>query len=424
MKKTPPGIRLSRVVSIGRPCAAAPDRWRMKWLALVFLSLTACHEPTRVPLAVEAYVWQSPARPEVREAMTRAAGHITTLHIRAAELRWTGERFAIEKTLTTLPSPGCGLVIRIGASASRLEWTPGQIKEAAAVFSELAALRPKEIQCDFDCPQKRLGRYIVLLDALQSAAGGIPVLPTALPTWLDEPDFAKLVAGRGGYVLQVHSLQLPKQAGEPVMIFDPAAARTAAKKASDLKEPFRIAMATYGCEVRFGTDGKVIDVVSEDAGTGPASARAFALADPLESARLVQEWQRDPPAGLTGIVWYRLPVAGDRRNWPWETFERVIRGEVDPSKPDLEISPGAGAKDLFVVNRGTFPVLLPGKIVIGHPVPAADGAGAYRLEQQDGVVHFIRRNDVWPWLDPGKKIPTGWLRFREEPARIQWSFQP
>ncbi|MES2922689.1 MAG: hypothetical protein V4819_14140 [Verrucomicrobiota bacterium] len=92
--------------------------------------------------------------------------------------------------------------------------------------------------------------------------------------------------------------------------------------------------------------------------------------------------------------------------------------------PDLNISPGAGARDVFVINRGKFPVPLPGEIVIEHPVLTADGAGAYRSGQQDGTLHFIRRTDVWPWLDPGRKIPTGWLRFHEEPARIQWHFKP
>ena len=396
----------------------------MKWLALVCLSLTACQKPARQVLTTEAYVWQSPGRAEVQQAMTRAVGHVATLHIRAAEMRWAGDRFETEHTLTKLPSPGCGLVVRIGASASHLEWTPKQIEQVSAIFRELAKLGPMEIQCDFDCPQKRLGNYKVLLDALQSASGKIPVFPTALPSWLDEPDFQRLIAGRGGYVLQVHSLQLPRRAGDPVVIFDPTSARVAAEKAAALKVPFRIAMATYGCEVRFGTDGKVTDVISEDVGDSPAAGRAFALADPVESARLVREWTLAPPEGLRGIVWYRLPVASDRRNWPWETFERVIRGEAESSTPDLEISPGAGAKDLFVINRGKFPVPLPGEVRIGHRILAADGAGAYRLEQQDGKPRFIRRDDVWPWLDPGKKIPTGWLRFREEPARIQWSFKP
>lgn len=396
----------------------------MKWLALIFLVLTACQKPTRQSLTIEAYVWQSPGRLEVQQSMTRAAAHVSSLHVRAAEMRWNGDRFEIERTLTQLPSPGCGLVVRIGASASRLEWTPKQIDEVSAIFRDLSIFGPTEIQCDFDCPQKRLGSYKVLLDALQSASGEVSVIPTALPSWLDEPDFKKLIVGRGGYVLQVHSLQLPKRTGDPVVIFDPASARVAAIKASALNVPFRIAMATYGCEVRFGTDGKVTDVISEDLGDPTTAVRAFALADPLESARLVHEWMLAPPENLTGIIWYRLPVEGDRRNWPWGTFERVIRGEAESSTPDLEISLGAGAKDLFVINRGKFPVPLPREVRIEHFVLAADGVGAYRLEQQDGNPRFIRRNDIWPWLDPGKKIPTGWLRFREEPARIQWNFKP
>ena len=339
----------------------------MKWLTLALLLLAGCEKSTRPPLSVEAYVWQSPDRPEVRQAITRAEGTVETFHVRAAELRWTGKKFAIQRFLTQLPSPGCGLVVRIGASASRLEWTPSQIEIVAGVVRELAKLHPREIQCDYDCPQKRLPGYRVLLDALQSAAGTVPVLPTALPTWLDEPDFRKLIAGRGGYVLQVHSLQLPKAPGESAAIFDPSAARIAANKAAALQVPFRIAMATYGCEVRFGADGKVADVVSEDASSAPGAARTFILADPVESARLVREWMEKPPTGMQGIVWYRLPVAGDRRNWPWETFQLVVRGEMDQSAADFEATPGTGARDLFVTNHGRFPVLLPEEILVTSP---------------------------------------------------------
>lgn len=394
----------------------------MKWLTLAILLLAACHKDTRLPVATEAYVWQSPDRPAVKQAMARAAGVVTRLHVRAAELRWTGEGFAIERALTRLPAPGCGLVVRIGASASQLAWTPRQIEAVAVIFRELSKLNPSEIQCDYDCPQRRLQGYRVLLDSLQSAAGAVPVLPTVLPSWLDEPDFRKLIAGRSGYVLQVHSLQLPKRSGDRAVIFNPVAARTAAGKAAALQVPFRIAMATYGCEVRFGPDGKVTDVISEDAGGDTALDRAFALADPVESARLVHEWTLDPPAGLRAIIWYRLPVEGDRRNWPWETFQLVIRGEVARSRPELEASPGPGVRDLHIANHGHFPLLLPEEIVVSSPVIAADGAGAYRLEPQADGLHFIRRSGIWPWLDPGKKIPTGWLRTSEESARIESSF--
>lgn len=396
----------------------------MKVFLFSLLALTGCHKSMRTPLTVEAYVWQSAGKPAVQKAMTSAAPFISTFQVRAAELRWTGREFEVEHFTRNLPRPGCGLVVRIGSSASQLEWTPDQIDAVAVIFRELARLGPKEIQCDYDCPQKRLAGYQKLLTAIQVAAGPVPVRPTTLPSWLDEPEFRKLIAGRDGYVLQVHSLQLPERAGDPIAIFNSVTARVAAEKAAALKVPFRIAMATYGCEVRFGTDGKVRDVISEDIGDGTTDHRAFALADPVESARLVHEWNQSPPDGLQGIIWYRLPVEGDRRNWPWETFELVIRGEVDPSTPELELSTGTAARDLFVVNRGKFPVHLPNEIQINDPFLAADGAGAYQLGPPGDGVSFIRKSGIWPWLNPGKKIPSGWLRFRNEPAHLQWSFKP
>ncbi|WP_338287589.1 DUF3142 domain-containing protein [Luteolibacter sp. LG18] len=399
-----------------------------RWLILLALFLTACRkEAPRPAPAIEAYVWQSPARSGVATAIERSRGAVATLHVRAAEMRWTGKTFDTNRAITgSLPTPGCGLVLRIGASASQLEWTPDQIAPVAKVVKELAALGPKEIQCDYDCPQSRLDRYSRLLDSLQTSAGNVPLVPTTLPSWLDEPTFRKLVAKHPGYVLQVHSLQLPKQAGQPVMIFDPSAARSAAKKASALGVPFRIAMATYGCEVWFGSDGKVMEVVSEDTAplTKAPASRAYALADPTESARLVREWSASPPSGLQAVIWYRLPVEGDRRNWPWVTFQHVIRGEEAAPDLTLESTDHDGTFDLHIVNRGDFPVPLPADAIVTTPVISADGVGAYRLEKRADGMHYLRRDGIWPWLDPGKKIPAGWLRTHEPVSRIDWHFTP
>lgn len=410
------------------PPARGPGRLIFALLSFLIipLVLSGCEKSTRPPLSTAAYVWQSADKPAVREAMEQANDAISTFHARTAELRWTGDRFAIRRFTHTLPSPGCGLVVRIGASAASLDWTPAQIEPVAKLFREIAALGPSEIQCDYDCPQKRLDSYHRLLTALQSAAGKVPVIPTALPSWLDEPGFRSLITGRHGYVLQVHSLQLPQRRTDPAVIFDPAAAGVALKKAAALGEPFRVAMATYGCEIRFGADGKVVDVISEDIGasTAPIPGRAFAMADPAESAHFVRRWTDRRPANLTGFIWYRLPVEGDRRNWPWITFQKVILGEVSVSKPELEAAPGPGARDLFVSNHGPFPIELPSEIVVTTPVVAADGAGAYRLQQQQDGLHFRLNPQVWPWLDPGKKIAAGWLRTREETPRIESHFSP
>lgn len=399
------------------------------WLCLLPLVLTACRkgkESRPVP-AIEAYVWQDPDRPEVAAAIRQATDTMSAFHVRAAELRWKGNSFAVERGVqASLPVAGCGLVMRIGASASALDWTSDQIEAVADVVRSLALLHPREIQCDYDCPQKRLGRYHELLAALQQAAGRIPVIPTVLPSWLEEPAFGRLVADRPGYVLQVHSLSLPKHADQPVILFDPAAARIAVRRASSFNVPFRVAMATYGCEVWFGPDGKVIDVISEDAaphGVVPYR-RSFALADPVESAKLIREWTVDPPAGLQAVIWYRLPVEGDRRNWPWLTLQQACKGELGAGDLTLETSDHDGTSDLFVVNRGAFPLLLPSAILVKSPVTAADGAGACRIEHREDGVHFIRRGDLWPWLNPGKKIPIGWLRSSEKQARMDWQFLP
>ena len=92
----------------------------MKWLALGLLLLGGCQKTERRQLTVEAYVWQSPDRPEVGQAIEKSAGVVSKLHVRAAELKWTGGRFETSRPLTGMPVPGCGLVVRIGASAAQL----------------------------------------------------------------------------------------------------------------------------------------------------------------------------------------------------------------------------------------------------------------------------------------------------------------
>jgi Protein of unknown function (DUF3142) len=399
----------------------------MKPLLLALLLVTSCRKaPQGIP-AIEAYVWQNPDRPAVTAAVQEARGQVATFHVRAAEFRWDGKAFTVDQAVKNqLPFPNCGLVVRIGASASRLEWTPQQTEAVAAVIRGLASLQPKEIQCDYDCPQKRLDRYGVLLDALQLAAGEIPVTPTVLPSWMGEPAFKNLIAKRPGYVLQVHSLGLPKSPDDPVRLFDPVASRAYIKQASALGVPFRVAMATYGCEVWFDGEGRVIEVISEDRpATGNVPARrSYALADPLESARLIEEWNREPPAGLQAVIWYRLPIKGDQRNWPWSTLQQVASGQVTASATTLEAVMQHETRDLSVINHGAFPAALPAEIVVTSTVIAADGSGAYRLERRADGLHFIRRAEVWPWLDPGEKIPTGWLRTAVNPSRMDWFFAP
>jgi hypothetical protein len=98
----------------------------------------------------------------------------------------------------------------------------------------------------------------------------------------------------------------------------------------------------------------------------------------------------------------------------------VVRGEISEKLPVLEATPGAGARDLSIANHGEFPVRLPREIIVTSKVVTGDGGGAYRVERAGEGVRFLLRGDVWPWLDPGKKIASGWLRLADGRQEIDW----
>src|SRR5207244_10744959 len=70
-----------------------------------------------------------------------------------------------------------------------------------------------------------------------------------------------------------------------------------------------------------------------------------------EMAMLVKEWQQARPPQLREIIWYRLPVVTDVRNWRWVTLSAVMSGR----KPlhHLEVlQEGENPIDLSIVNTG------------------------------------------------------------------------
>ncbi|MCH7228794.1 DUF3142 domain-containing protein [Haloferula sp. A504] len=397
-------------------------------LLAIGLTASSCdkHAPSEAPppLTAEAYVWQDPARPEVREAVAAAHPAFGTLHFRAAEFRWTGRDFAIDQVVTDrLPSPGCGLVVRIGQSAAQLEWTDAQCRAVEACVASLARLGPREIQCDYDCPQARLGDYCRLLKRLRAAAGAVPVVPTTLPSWLAESGFAELAEESPGYVLQVHSLTLPRAPEEEVVLLDPALARRSVDRAAALGVPFRVAMPTYGCEVWFDAGDRVIEVISEDRapeGLAPAR-RSYGYAEPAMAAKLVGGWIDARPAGLTGVIWYRLPIASDRRNWAWPTLQKVMRGEIP--KPGLRIEAAESGGDVALVNHGDAPARLPLRLIARGPIQAADAIGAYRLESGGTETVFRFTGDGWPWIEPANRLVVGWITTRDPASKVTWEIE-
>jgi hypothetical protein len=125
----------------------------------------------------------------------------------------------------------------------------------------------------------------------------------------------------------------------------------------------------------------------------------------------VSEWKRNPPRHLQGIIWYRLPIETDRRNWKWITWQRVASGEMPSSDLRLEVKPTEnGAWDIVLSNRGERDERLPEIIHTGCETLVLEGLNGY-TSGPPNQLHLEKA--PWPWLAPGASFTMGWLRTRE-----------
>ena len=393
---------------------------------MVCFLFAACAEKPPAPsgpLEHEAYLWQDPNRSQAAAALARARGKLSAIAILAAEGSARDGRLVFREIDHPPAGPDIAHVVRLGQSTNQLVWSPENREAISRQVARLAALRPREIQIDFDCPVRRLGDYKGLLEDLRGSAGPVPLAFTALPSWLESRAFPDLARAFPRFVLQVHSLGLPSRPDEPVILCDPEAARRAVAKASALGVGFRVALPTYGSEVLFGADGKILDVVSEDGTRVPAASianRQRVFADPEAMAALARAWTERRPLGLIGICWYRLPVDGDRRNWTWATFADAIESKARAAAMEIHATPGnGGAFHLTLVNPGDSHAPMPEEITLPTGTLAADATRPYRVSGGSVPVFLHDPADpIWPWLAPGERLVVGWFRHPNPPAKI------
>jgi hypothetical protein len=298
---------------------------------------------------------------------------------------------------------------------------------AASLLAEAraAGLNPAELQIDFDCAEAKLAGYRVWLGALKAAAGPTPLVFTALPVWLNhETEFAALAHAADGFVLQVHSLERPAAPDLPFTLCDPARARAWAAQAGRVGVPFRVALPTYGYLVAFDAAGKFFALAAEGpAPVWPAGTQVrVARADAAQVAGLAQAFAAQPPPHCTGVIWFRLPVAGDRLNWDWTTLAAVLRGGMPAANMTVAIAwPEPGLAEIYAVNAGTTTEPPPARVTLrwpaGTPLLASDGLGGFQLEARAGEAQMELAATAVPpdaLLAPGARRQIAWLRFSHE----------
>jgi len=396
--------------------------------------LAACRHPhASGPLRQEAYVWQRSWNPAVRQA-TRQASGISGFVVLAAEvdLRQGSPKVAripLDLSWKGFPKP-VGAALRVTTFPSRFADEPRIVQLLAGIARGLTAearakgIALSEIQIDYDCPESKLDDYRGLLPLLRQAAAPVPVTFTALPSWMGQRRaFEKLIAAADGYVLQVHSLKPLTGPGGEISLLKQEETREWIDTAARFGRPFRVALPTYGYLAAFDAQGRLLGLSAE----GPllfwpqGITVRLARTDPAVLAGLIREWTRDRPRELAGILWYRLPVEGDRLNWSWPALRAVMAGREPRGEVRAVVrAPEPGLAEIDLFNDGDGESALPSPVRVrwkSGAFLAADGLAGYQMQPPERNELSLARPRPGR-LRPGERRTIAWLRFAS-PTEIQ-----
>lgn len=408
---------MNRIIRIIRTLAVLP-----------FLLLAACEKRASGPLPQEIYVWQRDWTPAVQEAV-RETSEFARVVVLAAEVNLRDDLpriFRVPLDAAALKASGrpVGAAVRVSAFPTRFADDPKRADAVRRTVRDvLAEARAKgiplaEIQIDYDCPESKLADYRTFLSSLRAETGKTPLVITALPTWTGRrQDFRDLINAADGYVLQVHSVTQPKGRGTELVLCDPETAIWWVDQVARFRKPFRVALPTYSYLLIFNEEGKLLGVSAEGSlFSVPEGARLRRVnSDPEAMAGLIQSWTRDRPEQLAGILWYRLPVEGDRMNWSRSTLKAVMAGRT----PAAEVraarrEPEPGLVEIDLVNSGEAEAPSPALVRVrwkGAAPIAADGLSVYQLVKGPGEIRL--EGSGGGVLRPGERRTIAWLRFAD-----------
>ncbi len=277
-----------------------------------------------------------------------------------------------------------------------------------------------ELQIDFDCAESKLDGYRVWVEAIQKRVAPLPVTITALPSWLDSRAFKRLAAGATNYVLQVHSVERPKNFDAPFTLCNPRAAKRAVEQAGRIGIPFRVALPTYGYMLAFDMGGKFLGLSAEGPRPNwPTNAQIREVAsNPIELAELVRDWTANRPAAMRGVIWYRLPTIVDNFNWRWPTLGAILAARVPQEV--LRVNPRrveSGLVEISLANAGELDISSRLAVEVRWSkarLVAGDALRDFELADRSLSAARFQTRSQSVRLRAGETLVLGWLRFDQD----------
>jgi hypothetical protein len=380
---------------------------RLSALIVAVALLNGCERQDAPPLDQQLYVWQRQWTPAHNAALRDSRADFSTLRVLALqafpEAGWSRAR--IDPALLKRDGRPLIAVIRLDGQLKSLDRdaVTAQILQVLGDWQG-QGLNLSGVEIDHDAGNARLPAYREFLTHLRAVLpASIPLSITALPAWLDSPELPALLSTVDSSVLQVHAVSDPRRG-----LFDPDQARQWTKAWSRItSKPFYLALPAYGVALLPGAAGA--PVVESEVPIERGGKRRELLADPQQLSRLGSELRNDPPTHLAGLIWFRLPLASDRRAWSLTTLGAVARGDALDSRLALKLSVQNDLYDISLSNQGNLDSAWPERLTLA--VQGCDGADAlagYALQQRPDLLTFTRLREGR--IPAGGQRAIGWAR--------------
>ena len=397
-----------------------------KLFCAAVIALTACSRAdvkVSGPLPQRGYIWQREWTPAVIGALAEADRTMDGVVLLGAEISFAAKkpeiaRASIDWAAVKRQTDHCSVALRVAPFAGPFredDATARAIVDLAKQILDEAHshdVKIEEFQLDFDCAQNNLRDYRGWLRTLRGAVHPVRFVITTLPSWLDHPDFLALIREADSYVLQVHSIPI---SSTRVTLCDARLARQWISKAAKLGLPFSVALPTYHCSAGYGADGKLLSVAMDSVQPAwPPGTRILEFgADPDEIVALVKEWHHSRPPQLWELLWYRIPIATDMRNWRWVTLSAVMAGRSPEHKLNV-LQEGENPIDLSIFNAGEADEQLNASVTAtwtGTELTASEALSDWSVRSEHGRAIFNVTTSKSVRLPPGGTRKIGWLRF-------------
>lgn len=365
------------------------------------------------PWDQQVYLWQRVWTPQHATALAESHDLFSTLRVLGLQVHPREGYREIPVNIALLKQDGrpLWLVARLDGQLAQLD----QPAISARLLQQLrrwqaAGLLVTGVEIDHDAATARLPEYQHFLRQLrQQLPAPLKLGITALPAWIGSPDLPGVLQQVDSSVLQLHAVLSPEKG-----LFDgPLALGWVRQYANISSNPFRVALPAYGMGL-LGFDAQGAQVESEASLRVAGSLQELAVA-PQKVADFLQQLAQLAPANLRGIIWFRLPLAGDRRAWSMATLRAVIGQQALSVNWQVEFLPQPQQNelyDLIIKNNGLVDAPLPREVrVKAKSCLAADAVGSYQLESTSEQLRFtLIRGDQ---LRAGQSRPLGWLRCQQ-----------